>query len=253
MNRFKKRIAAIFGIYNNAKNSLQAKTTLDENAFLTAYPDVVTAIGSGTLVSGEEHLTLNGSKEYGSASGLRPAASSLSMLDVYVKHAPSDQNLIDIFQGEWSSTMPSISGLTSIPGPVPLFEDDRITWANDALGGFTGKKILELGPLEGGHSYMLQKAGATSITSIDSNQRAFMKCLCVKEIFSLDRVHFILGDFVPFMETTSEKFDVIIASGVLYHMTDPISVLTKMARISDKLFFWTHYYDEDFGKKPADF
>ena len=76
---------------------------------------------------------------------------------------------------------------------------------------------------------MLQKLGANTITSIESNKCAFMKCLSVKEIFNLNRVHFKLGNFIPFLESTNEKFDAVIASGILYHMTEPVSVLTKMA------------------------
>jgi SAM-dependent methyltransferase len=184
-----------------------------------------------------------------SAPEIADQPASNSILDVYVKSSPTDQNIIDLFKGEWSSTMPTGSGLKSEPGPAGLFEDGRITWADEMLGGFKGKNILELGPLEGAHSYMLQKIGANTITSIESNQRAFMKCLSVKEIFDLDRVHFKLGDFIPFLETTEKKFDAVIASGVLYHMIDPIAVLTKMARVSDKLFIWTHYFDEKYGAK----
>jgi Protein of unknown function (DUF1698) len=176
-----------------------------------------------------------------------PASGSIS--DVYVKALPTNQNLLDLFKGEWSSTMPTNSGLKSEPGPAALFEDGRIIWANKILGGFKGKNILELGPLEGAHSYMLQKLGANTITAIESNQRAFMKCLCVKEIFNLNRVHFKLGSFIPFLETTNERFDTAIASGVLYHMTDPVSLLTKMARVSDKLFLWTHYYEKSYCEK----
>ena len=179
------------------------------------------------------------------------AADAGSILDAYVKSAPARQNIIDIFQGEWSSTMPQGSGLKSEPGTAALFEDDRIVWANSALGGFAGKDLLELGPLECGHSYMMQNFGAKSITAIESNQRAFMKCLGIKEIFNLDRVHIQLGDFVPFLNETEKRFDAVVVSGVLYHMTDPISVLSKIARVSDNLFFWTHYLIEEFGAKNS--
>jgi hypothetical protein len=30
---------------------------------------------------------------------------------------------------------------------------------------------------------------------------------------------------------------------VLYHLRQPVEVLKDMARVSDRLFLWTHYYD----------
>ncbi|MFA5955099.1 methyltransferase domain-containing protein [Hyphomicrobium sp.] len=163
----------------------------------------------------------------------------------YVKSAPSAQNVIDMFNDDWSSAMPTDSTLVAKPGFANLFEDGRIRWAEEILGGFVDKSLLELGPLEGAHSYMLQKAGARSVVAVEANTLGFLKCLCIKEIFNLDRVQFKLGDFSLFLDTVDTKFDAVIASGVLYHMTDPIGLLSKISKVTDKLYVWTHYYDED--------
>jgi len=166
----------------------------------------------------------------------------LEILDAYVKGMPTGQKVVDLFEGEWSSKMPD-SSLKSTPGTADLFDDARITWVADELGAFAGRCVLELGPLEGGHSWMMQQAGAAQVIAIEANTRAFLKCLCVKELFGLDRVEFKLGDFVCFLENNHEKFDVTIASGVLYHMSEPMKVLDLITRSADKLFIWTHYYD----------
>jgi hypothetical protein len=167
----------------------------------------------------------------------------MDILDQYVIRFPTDQNVVDLFDGEWSSRMPSASGLISRPGTAALFEDSRIDWAEQQLGGFSDRDILELGPLECGHTYMLHRRGAKSITSIEANSRAFLKCLCVKQLFALDRAFLKLGDFVAFLRENKKKFDVTIASGVLYHMQQPIEVLDLMCSSADSLFIWTHYYD----------
>jgi hypothetical protein len=70
---------------------------------------------------------------------------------------------------------------------------------------------------------MLQRMNAKKIVSIEANTRAFLKCLCIKEIFNLDCVKFKLGDFIQFLEKTNSKFDLVFASGVLYHMLEPIT------------------------------
>ena len=169
----------------------------------------------------------------------------INILDVYVHRKPSHQNILDLFAGEWSSTMPVDTGLVATPGNARLFEDDRIKWAEKIFGGFKGLSVLELGPLEGGHSRMLQVMGADKVVAIEANTRAFLKCLCIKEIFKLDRVEFKLGDFILYLRNVRIKYDVVLASGVLYHMQDPIETLDLISSVTDKIFLWTHYYDKE--------
>lgn len=120
------------------------------------------------------------------------AAPVLNILDSYVKNAPSDQNAIDIFPGEWASMFPPPFN-TLKAGGIPLFQDSRVAWAFERLGGVVGQNVLELGPLEGGHSYMLELAGAASVIAIEANTRAYLKCLVVKEIFNLCEPGFCAG------------------------------------------------------------
>lgn len=156
---------------------------------------------------------------------------------------PSDQNVVDLFAGEWASRLPPESGLVSSPGQVDLFHDARIAWACEVLGPVEGMNVLELGPLEGGHSYMLEQRGIAANTAIEANSGCYLKCLCVKELLGLTRTRFKLGSFIPFLETCG-RYDLIVASGVLYHMTDPLHVLELLAARTDRLFLWTHYYDD---------
>lgn len=167
----------------------------------------------------------------------------MNILDAYITKAPSPQNILDIFSGEWSSCLPAGNKLVTAPGHAALFEDPRIDWAAAILGGFADKTCLELGPLEGGHSYMMQNMGAEKIIAIEANSRAFLKCLCIKEMFNLNKVEFRYGDFRSFFEESSDHFDILIASGVLYHMLDPLQLIKQMSQVSDHLFIWTHYYD----------
>jgi hypothetical protein len=162
----------------------------------------------------------------------------MKLLDTYVHTAPSPENVLDIFKGEWISKLPGSSE------GLELFNDGRIEWAEQILGKFQGQFILELGPLEGGHSYMLHKRNAARVVAIEANTKAFLKCLCVKEMFELHRVEFLLGDFVKFLEVPL-TFDTIIASGVLYHMTDPLLLLKRISKCTDKVYLWTHYYDRE--------
>ncbi len=177
--------------------------------------------------------------EFGIREGRDYKKASQEILDYYLNLYPNDEAAFKLFDGNWSSEIPGITDL----GKSKLFDDERVKWWVKQAGGVNGKKILELGPLEGGHTYMLSEAGAKEIISIESNLISFLKCLVVQNQFKLN-AKFLLGDFNQYLEKTDEKFDLIICSGVLYHMTEPLKLLKSMLRVSKKIAIWTHYYDE---------
>jgi hypothetical protein len=162
----------------------------------------------------------------------------------YVTTAPSEQNALDIFAGEWASRFPPPHS-NLVAGGIPLFEDPRLAWALEQLGGCQGQNVLELGPLEGGHSYLLESNGAASVTAIEANTVAYLKCLITKETLALKRVRFLCGDFIQYLEQNPGPFDLVIASGVLYHMQEPFRLLQLLAGRTNRTYMWTHYYDEN--------
>ncbi|MEF2074020.1 class I SAM-dependent methyltransferase [Consotaella aegiceratis] len=168
----------------------------------------------------------------------------MEILDAYIDRAPDPQTILDIFTNEWSSKMPVESGLIATPGPAALFEDGRIDWLSKTIGGFANKRILELGPLEAGHTYMMHNGGAASITAIEANSRSYLKCLCIQQIFNLNRASFLYADAMAYADQCNEEFDLCVASGILYHMTAPVDFIRQIGRMSKTMFIWTHYYDE---------
>ena len=158
---------------------------------------------------------------------------------------PSPQCALDIFKGHWASdvglVIPNV-----VSGDAGMFVDGRINFVIDRLGVGDGTlkdmSILELGPLEGAHTYLMEKAGA-QVLAIEANVEAYLKCLIVKELTRLKNSRFELGDFNLFLDNTSQRFDVVVACGVLYHMPDPLRTLSAISRLTDRCFLWTHYYD----------
>ena len=165
-----------------------------------------------------------------------------SILDTYVRVSPSPQNALDLFAGEWASRFPPpLAELKA--GQIPLFEDDRVAWALEEIGDLAEKSVLELGPLEGGHTWQLTRAGAR-VTAIEANSRAYLKCLIAKELLSMTGARFLLGDFMEYLEGECPRFEVCFASGVLYHMREPVHTLELLAGVAHRLMLWTHVYDE---------
>ena len=165
--------------------------------------------------------------------------------ETYVTSAPSLQNALDIFKGEWATKLPGILGERFETGTVPAFEDPRIDWLTTKLGSVERMSVLELGPLEAGHTYMLERAAVARILAIEANKRAFLRCLVVKEALELLNARFICGDFLEYLRNRPPTFDLCLASGVLYHMTNPVELLELASLITDNLFIWTVYYDQD--------
>jgi hypothetical protein len=160
--------------------------------------------------------------------------------DIYVMSAPSVQNAIDALPG-WNHAFPPEMKLEA--GPLYMYEDPRIHWAVEQFGPLEGKRILELGPLEASHTYLLERLGAQRIEAIEANKIAFLRCLVAKEVYNLRRSYFFLGDFVKALQR-HKRYDFIIACGVLYHMEQPLLLLERMAARTDNIFIWTHYFDD---------
>jgi hypothetical protein len=163
--------------------------------------------------------------------------------DDYETRPPSAQHALDLFAGEWSSSLPAAhAGL--VAGTLPLHADPWLHWGLQRLGGVAGQRVLELGPLEGAHSWLLVSQGAASVTAVEANRRAYLKCLVMKEVLGTQHVRVLLGDCVAHLaEPPVPRYDLAVASGVLYHMVDPVTLLARLAAAADRLYLYTCYYD----------
>ena len=81
--------------------------------------------------------------------------------DRFETRIPSARNALEIFAGKWISKIPHFGF-----GTAGLFEDPRIDYFDAAIGGFAGKTVIELGPLDGGHTFIMSALGAARIISI---------------------------------------------------------------------------------------
>ena len=171
-----------------------------------------------------------------------PNGASSAALEEYVIKAPSVQNAVDSLPG-WNMALPPEAG--AVAGVPVFFDDPRIHWAADQFGPFAGKSVVELGPLEASHTYILERRGPASLLAIESNRLSFFRCLVVKEALDLKVARFQLGDFAQWLRQDLGRYDFIVASGVLYHMHDPISVLERIAAKTDAVYIWTHYASDE--------
>lgn len=212
---------------------------MSRNPSVTTQPDRLT-------------LALNAIKEAGPEEPSSAAATppQIDIAPGYESAAPSAQNAMDIFKGGWVSAFPVETGLQA--GTNALFADPRILWLTAQLKDwFKGKDVLELGPLEGAHTATLLSEGAASVTAIEAKRDSYLRCLVTKEVLQLHGASFQLGNFLPYLERDETQWPLIVASGVLYHMSDPIRTLELLSSRTDRLYLWTHVVDPD-AMRPGD-
>lgn len=165
-----------------------------------------------------------------------------SMPSYFVQTAPRASNMVALFAGTWASRLP-FEDVGS--GSSDLFHDERIRWFLEVVGGVEGRDVLELGPLEGGHSHMLEAGGARRVVAVEANGQSWLKCLAVKETIGLPRTSFLLGDFVKYLQEDGEAFDAALACGILYHLKDPHKLFPLLrARCRGPVMLWTMVWSE---------
>lgn len=153
---------------------------------------------------------------------------------------PSAQNAVDVLAG-WNHALPESVG--ALAGAGHFHDDPRILWALEQFGSIEGKRVLELGPLEAAHTTLIDRREPAVLHAVEANKLAFLRCLIVKELLDLKHAKFFLGDFTKWLELGTHRYDLVLASGVLYHMQDPVHLLELISRSTNALYIWTHYYD----------
>lgn len=162
----------------------------------------------------------------------------------FVTEMANIQNGVNLF--EWTCKIPDEN---IVSGSYRVFEsvDNRPSMVLNHFESVEDWKILDLGTFEGAHAYQLEKFGA-SITAIEAHPINYLKCLLVKNALEM-KTKFLLGDFQKYLENFNGQFDLIFASGVLYHMPDPILFIKSMSKISKKLFIWSHHVSNEHALK----
>ena len=153
----------------------------------------------------------------------------------YVSSADYCRNAIDLIPG-WNYGLP------------PTL-DNRIAWAIEQHGGVSGARVLEIGPMEAAHTSQLERAGAR-VEAVEANRLCFLKCLVAKEILDL-KAKFFLAEVNAWMRQSPQLYDLVVASGVLYHMRDPLAFLELCAQKAPALFLWTHYVADSEQERAA--
>jgi hypothetical protein len=156
--------------------------------------------------------------------------------DLYIPSMPSLQNSIDSVPG-WYTSFPPQFGLRA--GSLATYNDPRIAWAIECYGSIEGRHVLEIGSFEAGHTSMLEAAGAR-VDAVEVDPVAFLRCLIAREIYGLTRAKFWLGDFMKSLENSEQRYDLIVACGIMHQLKNPLRFIELASKRTDALYLSNH-------------
>lgn len=126
-------------------------------------------------------------------------------------------------------------------GAISAHGDVRIEWFRRFAP--EARRILELGSLEGAHTFMLA-AQATRVVGIEARERNLCKAELVKRLLGVRNAEFLQGNLETIDLAGLGHFDAVFCSGLLYHLPEPWTLVDQLPSAAPKLLVWTHYADE---------
>lgn len=108
------------------------------------------------------------------------------------------------------------------------------------------KTILELGSLEGGHSFGLARnTNVQRIVALEGRPFNIERAQFVQKLLGVDKVTFVEANLEETDLAAHGQFDAVFCAGLLYHLPEPWKLIAQCARVSPGLFIWTHYAADD--------
>ena len=107
------------------------------------------------------------------------------------------------------------------------------------------KTILELGSLEGAHTFLLaQHPGIERVVALEGREANLRKARFIQKLLAPKNVEFAQANLEQADLSGFGNFDAVFCSGLLYHLPEPWTLLKKLSKVAPLLFIWTQYAAE---------
>jgi SAM-dependent methyltransferase len=150
---------------------------------------------------------------------------------------------LDIIEQKFDKLKPWITQFTingrKYGGNVSFDEDIRIRLFFECFPDM--HSILELGSLEGGHTFQLGKNPEITVLGIEGREYNITKANFIKELLNIPNVSFVCADLESSHLSDFGKYDAVFCSGLLYHLPRPWDIIQEISKVTSKVFLWTHY------------
>lgn len=125
-----------------------------------------------------------------------------------------------------------VDGLWTSEKGVMAEIDLRVRAVVEACGGsLAGKRLVDLGCLEGGFTIAFARLGAAEAVGIEARSISHRRCELARRLSGLPNARFVHGDVKEELARSPEGFDVVFAAGILYHVADPWTLLRAMSDV----------------------
>ncbi len=106
--------------------------------------------------------------------------------------------------------------------------DVRTEIVLEACGGsLDGRTVVDLGCLEGGFTLAFAERGAQHALGIEARELSVQRCELARSFLGLDNAEFVIADLKTELPRR-DPFDIVFATGILYHVADPAEMLRSM-------------------------
>jgi hypothetical protein len=108
------------------------------------------------------------------------------------------------------------------------------------------RTILELGSLEGGHTFMLSRQpGVERILAIEARAANIEKAKFIGSLLGVSNVEFRQANLEQLQLASLGYFDAIFCCGLLYHLPEPWKLISQLPVVAPSVFVWTVYANEN--------
>jgi SAM-dependent methyltransferase len=145
-------------------------------------------------------------------------------------------------RGPWTTRF--VIGRRAYGGRFDALTDARVDWFFEAFPGVA--TILELGSLEGGHTFALAaRPGVRRVLGLEGRAANVRRARYVQKLLRVENVAFAQADLETTPLAPFGDFDAVFCCGLLYHLPRPWELVGEMARVAPRLFLSTHVAPAD--------
>jgi SAM-dependent methyltransferase len=129
-------------------------------------------------------------------------------------------------------------------GSFDAGNDIRMRWFVEYFKD--ARTILELGSLEGGHTFALsQHSHVERVLALEARADSIERARFVQELLKIKKAEFVQANLETVQLADYGSFDAILCSGLLYHLPEPWQLLEQFPAVSPNLFLSTHYVADE--------
>lgn len=112
--------------------------------------------------------------------------------------------------------------------------------------------ILELGSLEGAHTFLLaERPAVRRVLALEGREANLRKARFVQELLQIQKVEFARANLEHTRLAEFGEFDAVFCSGLLYHLPEPWKLIEQLPALAPTLFIWTQYAPEEEAMEVA--